>query len=319
MRAFLTGGTGFIGGHVARGLVARDYEVTALARVPSKATALNARGVRVVPGDITEPATLRAMEGHDVVFHLAAWYALGVRDAALIRRINVDGTTNVLQAAGNAQIPRIVHCSTIAALGRAAGSRGIADETTVHPGIYGSLYERTKYEAHVYARASGLPVVIAMPGATYGPGDHSLVGVMLKVYAKRLLPLCPFSGTGLSWVHVEDVAAGIIAAGEKGTLGEAYVIGGDNETIGGVFRRIAPLTRIRVPLPLPDVLVRAATPASPLIARALGQQPNLLSEGLASMGGSWMFSSAKAERELGYRYRPVEEGVVGTVAALRAR
>jgi dihydroflavonol-4-reductase len=312
VRAFVTGATGFIGGALARALVAAGWDVTALvrresAKVPGCAPAL---------GDITQPETLRAMEGHDAVFHLAAWYALGVRDRATMERVNVDGTANVLEAARAAGIPRIVYCSTVAALGRAPG--GVSDETRAHSGVYASIYEETKHRAYEIVAASDLPVVTVMPGATYGPGDHSMVGVLLRLYAKRILVLCPFQDTGLSWVHVDDVAAGMVRAYERGAPGESYVLGGDNETIGGVFRRIAPRTGIRAPGSLPDGVVRAAVPFSPLVARALGQQPWLLKEGLASLNGSWMFSSGKAERDLGYGYRRVEDGVVETVRALRA-
>lgn len=311
MRAFVTGSTGFIGGGLVRALLAEGHSVTALVRSRSAAVP----GAQLVYGDITEVDSLDAMKDHDGVFHLAAWYALGVRDAALMERINVEGTRNVLEAARTHEIPRVLHCSTVAALGREPG--GIADETKEHPGTYGSVYEATKHRAHEIARTAPVPTVIVMPGATYGPGDHSMVGVLLKLYAKRILVLCPFQDTGLSWVHVDDVAAGMVRAFARGTPGESYVLGGDNETIGGMFARVAPSTGIRAPGSLPDALVRAAVPFSPVIARALGQPPGLLREGLSSLHGSWMFSSEKAARELGYTFRPIEEGIVDTVRALR--
>lgn len=313
MRAFVTGATGFIGGALARALVADGWDVTALARSSSAVVA----GAKIVRGDITQPSTLDAMAGHDAVFHLAAWYALGVSDRALMERINVEGTRNVLDAVARHSIPRLVYCSTVAALGREPG--GISDETKQHSGVFGSVYEETKHRAHSLVAGSGLPFVIVMPGATYGVGDHSMVGVLLRLYAKRILVLCPFQDTGLSWVHVEDVAAGMVRAFASGVPGESYVLGGDNETIGGMFRRIAPLVGIRAPGTMPDGLVRAAVPLSPLVARALGQQPGLLKDGLASLNGSWMFSSKRAEGDLGYSFRSIEEGVAPTVKALRTK
>ena len=322
MRAYVTGATGFIGSRVARALMDRGWDVTVLARKPERAVELAQAGARIAIGDITEPASLSAsMPGHDAVFHLAAWYAIGVRDAARMEQINVGGTENVLNAAAAAAIPRIVHCSTIAALGSVPGG-AISDETDVHQGSYGSNYEETKLRAHQIAseRASaGAPIVIVMPGATYGPGDESMVGVLLKLYAKGLLVACPFQETGLSWVHVEDVADGMVRAFEKGEPGEGYILGGDNESIGGMFARIKPLTGKRAPMKMPNWLVKAGLPVGPLIARMLKQEPDLLKEGLTSLNGSWMYSSKKAETSIGYHYRSIEEGIPPVIAALRAK
>lgn len=322
MRALVTGATGFIGRAVAHRLLDEGWDVVVLARSPGKAGALAERGAVVARGDVTEPATLAGpLEGADVCLHIAAWYELGVTDRARMEAINVEGTRNVLRAAGDAGVARIVHCSSVAALG-SDPSRGIGDESRVHPGRYGSLYEETKHRAHLVARemaAEGLPVVTVMPTATYGPGDHSMAGVLLNLYARRLLVACPFQDTGLSWVHVEDVGAGMVAAAERGAPAESYVLGGDNETIGGLFRRVARLVGIKPPRRLPDPVLRAARPLEPVLGRLFGQGPRLLTEGLASLRGAWWFSSAKADRALGYSFRKIEEGIPPTVAALRRR
>lgn len=321
MRALVTGATGFIGGHVARILRSHRHDVTALVRTPAAATALEDADIAVVAGDITDPASVAAaIKGHDVVFHLAAWYAIGARDKALMERVNVEGARTVFQAAAEAGVERVVHCSTVAALGTNLDS-GVGDETKQHHGRFGSLYEETKHRAHHLALEfgrNGLPTTIVMPGAVYGPLDHSMVGVLLRLWAKRLLIACPFQEAGLSWVHVEDVAAGVVAAFERGAPGESFILGGVNESIGGMFRRVAPLTRLRAPARMPAWLVRASAPLSPLIARALKQQPAMIQEGLSSLSGSWMYSSAKAERDLGYTYRSIEDGVTATINALRA-
>jgi len=322
MRAYVTGATGFIGSRVARALIDQGWDVTVLARNPERAREIAQAGADIAIGDITDPAWLNAtMPGHDAVFHLAAWYAIGVRDLARMEQINVGGTVNVLDAATEAGIARVVYCSTIAALGTVPGG-GISDETDVHQGNYGSNYEQTKLRAHRIAAeraTAGAPIVTVMPGATYGPGDHSMVGVLLKMYAKGLLVACPFQETGLSWVHVDDIANGIVAAHDKGETGEGYVLGGDNETIGGVFARLKPLTGRRAPMNLPNWTVKAATPFGPLIARMLKQEPDLLKEGLTSLNGSWMYSSKKAEAGIGYRHRSIEEGLPPLIASLRAK
>jgi nucleoside-diphosphate-sugar epimerase len=318
MRALVTGATGFIGRALTRRLLARGWDVTAFVRDPAKAP----EGTAIAEGDIALRATVeQAVKGHDAVFHLAAWYALGVRDRARMERFNVDGARTVLTAARDAGASTIVHCSTVAALGREAPD-GIGDESTPHPGAFGSIYEETKHRAHQEAlelARDGAPIVVVMPGAVYGTGDHSMVGVLLKVYARKLLVACPFQDTGLSWVHVDDVGEGMARAAEHGTRGESYVLGGDNETIRGMFIRVAAYTGIRPPANLPDGLVKVALPLGPGIARLLGQEPRLLHEGLKSLHGSWMFSSLKAERELGYTHRPVEEGIPETVRAIRNR
>jgi dihydroflavonol-4-reductase len=323
MRAFVTGATGFIGGHVARRLAAAGHEVTALARSPERTGALREAGVSVVPGDVTEPASLAGpIRRADVVFHLAAWYQLGTTDRQRMYRINVKGTEHVVRLAAEAGVERIVHCSTVGALGTHPPGV-IPDETWRHSGRFGSVYEETKWMAHQRVHelaAAGAPVVVVMPGAVYGPGDRSVLGAMLRIYAKGWLLACPFLDAGVSWVRVEDVAEGIVAAAEKGRLGEDYILGGDNATIGEVLRRIAPLTGIRPPrLGIPAGLVRAALPISPLVGRLLGQPPGILRDGLESLSGSLEYSSEKARRELGYSFRSVEEGMPEVVAWYRER
>ncbi|MGZ4119749.1 MAG: SDR family NAD(P)-dependent oxidoreductase [Actinomycetota bacterium] len=131
MRAYVTGATGFIGSRVARALLRDGWDVTVLARSAERAQALADAGARVHLGDITDPASIRgSIAGHDALFHLAAWYAIGVRDRARIEQINVGGTVNVLDAAAEAQIPKIVYCSTVAALGTARTEASAKKRTT---------------------------------------------------------------------------------------------------------------------------------------------------------------------------------------------
>lgn len=321
MRAFVTGATGFIGGRLARLLLREGWDVTCLVRTPSKAAALEEAGARLAPGDVTDPPSLEApMRGADAVFHLAAWYAIGVSDAAGMDRINVGGTANVIEAAVRAGVPKIVYCSSVAALG--ANPRGVVgDESKEHDGRYSSTYERSKHLAHERARTlarAGAPVVQVMPGAVYGLGDDSVMMLMMRAYARRLLVACPFLGAGVSMVHVEDVARGHLLACEKASPGDELLLCGDNCTVGDVFRRAAPLTGIPAPrVEMPVWMMRALAPLGPLVARPLRQPPGFIREGITSLAGSWMFSSAKAEREIGYRWRPVEEGVPETVASVR--
>jgi len=317
VRAFVTGATGFIGGRVSRALVERGWTVTALARSPERTQSLRDIGVSVVPGDITEAATLAGpMRRADAVFHLAAWYALGVPDRSRMYQVNVKGTENVLWAAAEAEVGRIVYCSTTAVLG--SHSPGdVEDESARHHGRFGSAYEETKWMAHEKVRelaAGGLPVLTVMPGAVYGPGDPSILGVLLRLYAKGWLLACPFLDAAFSWVQVDDLAEGIVSAHDKGRTAEEYILGGDNATISELLHRAAPLTGIRAPrFGVPERVLRLSLPFSPVIGRVLGQPPRILRDGLESMSGSFEFSSDKARRELGYTYRSIEDGIPETV------
>jgi dihydroflavonol-4-reductase len=320
VRAFVTGGTGFIGGRMVDRLLDDGWEVSALVRSPERAARIRERGATLVQGDITDPESfVSAMKGADAVLHLAAYYALGVNDREQMMRSNVAGTESILRAAGDAGVPRILYCSSVAALG--SGPEGsIGDETRAHHGDFSSIYEESKFRAHesvLRLVADGLPVVSVMPGAVYGPGDVSFVSVLLRLYAKRRLVVCSFRDSSASWVHVDDVVDGIARAIGKAPAGETYLLCGDNETIGGLLERIAPLTGIKPPrVWMPDWLARASLPLSPLISRLLGQAPGAVREGSRTLSGSLAFSSAKAERDLGYRYRSVEEGLPPYIESL---
>jgi nucleoside-diphosphate-sugar epimerase len=320
MRAFLTGGTGFIGGRVARALISRGWDVVALVRSPERAGALRELGVTLVGGDITEPTTLTPMRRCDAVFHLAAWWAIGASDRQRMYTVNVAGTENVLAEAADAGIARVVYCSSVAAIG--SGKSGeIRDETARHSGAFSSIYEETKWQAHRAAHdfaADGVPVVTVMPCAVYGPGDVSIVGMMWRYYARGWLVAFPALDSSLSWVHVDDVAEGVVLAHDKGRAGEDYLLGGDNATIGEMLTRISPHTGVRPPrFELPERLLRLSRPLGPAVSRMMRQEPRFIEESIANLRTYLMVSSAKAERELGYSWRSIEDGIPPTVEWFR--
>jgi nucleoside-diphosphate-sugar epimerase len=321
MRAFITGATGFIGGRVAKALVERGDEVTALVRSPDKAGALRGLGVTLVGGDITEPSTLQGpIRRAEAVYHLAAWYEVGVTDRTRMYQINVRGTEHVMDAAAAAGVERVVYCSSVVVFGmRSIGD--IADETTEHEGGFGSLYEETKWQAHMKVRErarAGLPVITVMPGGVFGPGDQSPIAILLRLYSKGWLIAVPFPQTEFSFIQVDDLADGFLAAFDKGRPGEEYVLGGENLSIREVFLRLEPITGIRPPrFGVPSWLVRASIPISPLIARALKQGPHVMQDAMGTMGGSFMASSAKAQRELGFAFRSLEDTMPETIEWLK--
>ncbi len=221
MRYSLTGATGFIGGELARQLCAAGHEVKALVRNPAKATDLADLGVELVTGDLDDAAALdRLLEGADGLFHVAGWYRVGESDTSIGRRVNVDGTRNALAAAQRAGTAKVVYTSTLAVNSDTGGQ--VRDETYRHTGPHLSTYDATKAEAHAIAEgfaAAGLPVVIVMPGAVYGPGDTAQTGGLIEQVVAGGRPAAPRGGGRLDWSHVADVAHGHVLAMEQGCPG----------------------------------------------------------------------------------------------------
>lgn len=318
MKAFVTGGTGFIGRRVVQRLVERGYEVTCLVRSPEKAADLHEIGATLVQGDITARETMReGMTGADVVFHIAAWYEVGLPPSAQERmeQINVGGTKSVLGLAVELGIPKVVYTSTVGVLGDTHGL--VVDETYQRDSAFDSAYDRTKYQAHQVAEryiAQGAPVIIVMPAGVYGPDDHSTIGTFLRFQLRRLLLIMPGADTGFSFVHVDDVAEGHVLAAEKGQVGQSYILGGDVMTAGDLLQLTARMAGLPAPLLLLNSsLVAPLRPLTEWLEGFAALPPLLSSETLRSMGRTWWVNSAKAEQELGYTHRVIEEGMAETV------
>src|SRR3954468_20227254 len=244
MRVFLTGGTGFIGGALARKLRDRGDDVVALVRTPAKATHLSLAGVELVPGDLSDEAAItEGMAGCDAVIHAAAIYEVGIPKSAKpeMYAANVDGTRRVLEAALAHGVSKVMYVSTVGAFGNTNGK--IVDESYHHPKTsYTSYYEETKVEAHDIAvdlAKRGLPVVIVQPGGVYGPGDTSVLGKNMEQIARGKVPLLPFPDLGMTMVHRDDVADGILSALDKGRAGEAYVLTGDAVRVRDLAERVS--------------------------------------------------------------------------------
>ncbi|HEX2096657.1 MAG TPA: NAD-dependent epimerase/dehydratase family protein [Solirubrobacterales bacterium] len=322
MKAFVTGGTGFIGGEVVRQLRERGDEVVCLARNPEKAGPLTALGCEIVAGDLGDEATIRGgMEGCDAVVHAAAMYEVGIPAARrpAMYEANVAGTERVLRAALEARIPKVVYVSTVGAFGNTSGE--VVDESYEHPGkSFTSYYEETKVEAHRIAKRmaadEGLPCTIVQPGGVYGPGDTSQVADLLEQFLSGKLPLIPFPELGICLSHVEDIAAGVLLALDKGRPGEAYVLSGPATTMGEAIETVARLTGRKPPRgALPTPLIKAMTPIGPLVGKLMGQPPNLRELISSADGVTFWASYEKARRELGYSPRGLEEGLRQTLEA----
>ena len=321
MKIFLTGSTGFIGGEVARRLSSRGDSVVALVRNPEQAAELERLGCELVQGSLTDPEVIaKGIAGCDAVIHCAAIYEVAITEAEQgpMRAANVDGTKNVLSATRDAGVKKAVYVSTCGVFGDTHGQ--VVDEDYVRPDQpYTSCYEETKVLAHREAQriaSEGLPLVIVQPGGVYGPGDHSALGEVIAKFAKRQLPALLFPDLGMSLVHRDDVAQGIILALDKGRVGESYVIGGQVETMRGLIAAEARILGRRVPrLVVPAGLIKALHPLGRLVGPALGTGPNLKELVASGDGVTFWASTEKAKRELGYSPRDLEEGLRETLAA----
>lgn len=314
-RYFVTGASGFIGGEVVKQLVGRGHRVVALVRRLEGTELLTTLDVKRHVGDITDRKSLDApMQGIDGVFHVAAWYKLGVREPRA-EIINVAGTRNVLEAMRDHGVARGVYTSTVAVLGDTGGA--MADETWPSTGPGRTEYDRTKWKAHFEVAApmmaAGLPLIIVMPGLVYGPGDTSGVRTMVLRVLQGGMSVVP-SGASFAWGYIEDVARGMVLAMESGRVGESYCLTGPAHRLDDALTVVARLAGQKPPTfhAGPGVMRGAAVASS--ILEALGLPTPYSSEILRLLSGtSWIASSAKAERELGFTARPLEEGLTQTI------
>jgi nucleoside-diphosphate-sugar epimerase len=319
VKYFVTGATGFIGGAVARQLRQAGHTVVALAREPEKAHDLAALGVSVVPGDVTDRASLRApMTGVDGVFHIAGWYKIGARDTSPGQAINIEGTRNVLMVMQELGVAKGVYTSTLAVNGDTHGV--LVDESYRAPaGSWLSEYDRTKWAAHYEVAEpmmrNGLPLVIAMPGLVYGPGDTGPFHAALVQYLKKRLPLTP-KRTAFCWAHVDDIAHAHILAMEKGKTGQAYIIAGPMQTFIDAMALAERVTGIKAPRIHPGPSMMRAMAAMMGVMGAVVPLPeSYRAESLrVSAGVTYIGDNAKTKRELGYAPRPLESGLPETLA-----
>jgi nucleoside-diphosphate-sugar epimerase len=314
-RYFVTGATGFLGGEVTKQLIGRGHRVVALGRDPARATLLRALGVELHQGDVTDRDSLRAMAGADGLFHCAAWYKVGVPSGAA-ERVNVEGTRLVLDAMREHGIPRGVYTSTVAVFSDTRGE--MPDERYRYDGPHLSEYDRTKWRAHYEVAlpmmARGLPLIIVQPGLIYGPGDTSGMHAALVDLLRRRLPFTP-RRTAFCWTHVEDAARGHLLAMERGKPGETYILAGPRHTFEEAFDLIATLARVPRPMLHPGPrLLRAAAMVAGLAGHVVHLPPIFTPEALRVMAGTtYLGSSEKAVRELGFSARPLREGMDQTL------
>jgi nucleoside-diphosphate-sugar epimerase len=325
MRVFVTGGTGFLGGALIRQLLEEGEDVVALVRSSSKGAAL-AELASSLPGrldftegDITDRDSMRAgMAGADGVYHLAAWYKVGAnaREAKLAETINVDGTRNVCELMEELTIPKGVYTSTLAVNSDTGGEA--RDEDYQHQGPHLSAYDATKAEAHAIAlqkMADGLPLVVAMPGVIYGPGDHSSIGDMIRRYLQGKLPMLP-AKPEYCWAHVDDVAAAHRLCMTQGKAGEKYIVCGERMSLVGAFALMEELCGVAAPKRHvgPGMLrfLAGFMQAFQWMRLPRDYHPETLR---VAAQATYLGDNGKACRELGYAPRPLREGMAQTLMA----
>ena len=321
-RVFVTGGTGYLGGRLLQSLVSDGYEVRALLR---KHPGLDPHPqVEVVAGDLSDYQRLASqMRGCDAVLHTAALVASWAPDESEFYRVNVTGLRNILRACEIAGVATLVYTSSFFALGAAplpgANEHAPLEGRKIHP------YQHSKLEARreaVRALAAGFPIVVLYPGIIYGPGKRTrgnLVATLVEEFACGRTPgLLGDGGQVWSYAYIDDVARGHLLALSGSSKGGEYVLGGENVSLGGFFAVLSSLTGKRAPrLRIPLAAGMAAAGLQVIADRLRSRVPSMTPSSVRMMYESWACDSTRAEEILGYRSRPLRDGLIETLKDMR--
>jgi dihydroflavonol-4-reductase len=324
VKAFLTGATGFVGGHVARALASQGADLRMLVRKGSSLAGLEGVRGETHVGDLAEPESLRAaLEGCDAVVHVAADYRLWVRDPAAMYRANVDGTRELLRLAREAGVARFVYTSSVATMGFRSDGLATDEDAPVGIGDMVGHYKRSKFLAELEAVAAaqrGQPVVILNPTTPVGAFDAKPTpsGRIFVDFLNGRFPA--YMDTGLNLVDVSEVARTHVDALTRGQTGRRYILGGENLTLKEILDRMSAISGV----PAPRVRIPYAAAAAYaffeewMTGRILGREPRATLEEVR-MGRKRMFASSdRAKRELGFRVVPVDAAMVAAVGWFRA-
>jgi dihydroflavonol-4-reductase len=325
MKVFVTGATGFVGSHVARVLSQNGCELRLLVRPTSRLDNVAGLNGELIQGDLCDAPQLRqAMSRCELVFHVAADYRLWARDSSELYRSNVEGTRTVLQAAAEAGVRRVVYTSSVATVGFTGNGRPADEDSPVALDDMIGHYKRSKFMAEQVAKeraAAGQDVVIVNPTTPVGEQDikPTPTGRIIVDFLRRKFPA--YVETGLNLVDVVEVARGHLAAAEKGRRGERYIVGGENLTLKQILDKLAAITGLpspKVKLPYAVALVTGAVDTV-VSGGLLRREPRVTLDSVR-MGRKKMFaSSAKAERELGWKIVSVDDALRRAVEWFRGK
>lgn len=322
MKAFVTGATGFIGASIVRELLRDGREVRALVRSGSDTSNLAGLDVEHWQGDLLDRATLQqGLKGCDVLYHAAADYRLWTRDPAVMYRVNVDGTTAILEAALENGLSRVVYTSSVGTLGNPGDGRPGTETTPVTLADMVGHYKKSKFLAERAAESfvgRGLPLVIVNPSTPVGPMDikPTPTGRIIVDFLNRKMPA--YLDTGLNIIGVEDCARAHILAGQRGRIGEKYILGNTNLTLRDIFRLLEEITGLSAPkVRLPYLPILLAAYVNEGIASITGREPLIPLAGVQMAAKFMYFDSSKAVRELGLPQAPVKDALQQAVEWFR--
>jgi len=322
MKVFVTGATGFIGASLARELLRDGYEVRALARPESDRRNLRGLDLEICEGDLRDRDSLeKGLKGCEILFHAAADYRLWTRNPDVMYEINVGGTRNILEAALNHGLSRIVYTSSVGALGNPGDGQPGDEEIPVTLADMVGHYKKSKFLAEREAESflkRGLPLVIVNPSTPVGALDikPTPTGRIIVDFLNRRMPA--YLDTGLNIIDVEDCARGHILAAKLGRIGEKYILGNENLTLRRIFDMLEEITGLaapRVRLPYTPILIAAYV--NEAISRCTGKEPLIPLAGVQMAKKFMYFDPTKAVRELGLPQRPVAESLAKAVAWFR--
>ena len=315
MKAFVTGATGFVGSHVARLLAAQGGELRLLVRPGSRTDNIDGLNAERVTGDLTDPDSLRkGMQGCEFVFHVAADYRLWVRDPEQMYRANVEGTRSILSGAQEAGVRRVVYTSSVATMGFTGNGMPCDEDSPVSLANMIGHYKRSKFMAEqivLEAGRNGVNAVMVNPTTPIGEQDikPTPTGRIIVDFLNRSFPA--YVDTGLNLVDVVECALAHLAAMERGKPGERYIIGGENLTLKQILDKLAGITGLPAPtMKVPHMVAMGFALCDQVFTGLLLRKEPRATVDAVRMGRKKMFaSSAKAERDLGYKPTPADDAL----------
>src|SRR5436305_10066788 len=325
MLVFVTGATGFLGSHVARALIEHGADLRLLVRASSNTNNIADLKADLVSGDLRDPASLeRGISGCETVFHVAADYRLWVRDPAEMYRANVEGTRAILEAARKTGVRRVVYTSSVATMGFTSNGQPANEDSPVSLDNMIGPYKRSKYMAEqvaLEAARSGVDVVIVNPTTPIGERDikPTPTGRIIVDFLKRKFPA--YVDTGLNLVDVTEVARGHLLAMEKAVPGQRYILGGVDLTLKQILDKLSALTNLPAPtVRVPHWVALGFAAFDQFFTGMIFRKEPRATIDAVRMGRKKMFaSSAKAERDLGYKVLPVEDALRRAISWFQAQ